>query len=150
MPNLCSLDLGKSCCCNTLPNCFEMVVCCVELNACILWELCFKYLLRGVKHDCATFTLADATKDHQVLNLIELTILSQSIAQVHTHCFVDERTLCFFCWLGHIFLNKFETLCMIFMLDGAHGFVRVHVFGRSFYSTTCCKFCCSPLTQIHM
>merc|ERR1712160_41091 len=118
-------DLGQSCSCYALANSLEVVVGRVELHWRNLWELGLEHLLCLGQHDVATGTLAHPTENHDVINLVELRVLRQAISQIHTDGLIDQTCTRLLRWIGHGLLDQLQALCMIIVLDGAHGGVWV-------------------------
>merc|ERR1711908_146069 len=113
------LQFRQSGCRNALPNSLEVVVGCVELDVRVLGEFFFQDFLSGVKHHAA--------KDHHVVDLVELAVLCQCIAQVHAHSLVKlAHLLCLF-RICHVLLDQLQTLCVSLVFDCAHVLVWVNV-----------------------
>mmetsp|Transcript_11103 Transcript_11103/g.20155 ORF Transcript_11103/g.20155 Transcript_11103/m.20155 type:complete len:401 (-) Transcript_11103:1169-2371(-) len=140
----------QGCCRNALPNCFEMVVSGVELNATVLRKLRRQNLFGCIQHEVSTCALAHTTKDHHMVDLVELRVLSKCIAQVHAHGFVDLAHRWLLCGISHGLLDQFQALRMIFVLDCAHVWMRVHVVFWHLDSAFCGKLCCATLAQVHV
>ena len=82
-----------------------------------------------------------------MINLVEFTIASKSIAKVSAHSLIDLLHLLCFITL-HGFLNQLQALSMVLVLDGAHVRMRVFVVGRNFHTTLGCQLGGSTLSKV--
>jgi len=146
----CSLDLWQCGSCDALTDSLEVIICSVELNASIFWELGLQNLLGNFKHEVATCTLADTTQNHDVVNLVELTVLCKAVTQIHANSLIEFAALRLSRWVCHCLLDQLQALRMVLVPDGAHLRVRVHEFLFAFNASLCCQFCCSSLAKVHV
>mmetsp|Transcript_11102 Transcript_11102/g.20151 ORF Transcript_11102/g.20151 Transcript_11102/m.20151 type:complete len:315 (-) Transcript_11102:1766-2710(-) len=142
---------GRQCrCCNALANSLEMVICSVELDARKLRKLCLQDLLCCVQHEVAATALAHPSKDHDMINRVELTILSKPISQVHSYSLVKPAHFGCLHWISHCFLDQLQALRVVLMCDRAHVRVRIHIVVWNLDASFCCKPCSTALTQVHV
>jgi len=127
-----------------------MVVCRVESGDFQIREVFLEHLLGSVQHEVSSCSFADSTQNHNVVDRVELHVLCQSIAKVHTNCLVDLSCLGFLGRVFHCFSDLFQTLCMVLMLDGAHILVGVLHFRSQFDACLWGEFRCTTLPQIHV
>mmetsp|Transcript_31917 Transcript_31917/g.101407 ORF Transcript_31917/g.101407 Transcript_31917/m.101407 type:complete len:269 (-) Transcript_31917:26-832(-) len=147
-----SLDLGKRGGGDALADALEVVVGGVELNLGVLGELLLQHLLRGFQHDVTAFALADAAQDHDVVDIVELAVLSERIAQVHTARLVDLGALRLLLGIsvGHGLLDKLQALRVVLVLDGPHVRMRELVGVRDFNAALDCKLRRTTLSQVQV
>mmetsp|Transcript_127998 Transcript_127998/g.180628 ORF Transcript_127998/g.180628 Transcript_127998/m.180628 type:complete len:214 (-) Transcript_127998:1246-1887(-) len=84
-----------------------------------------------------------------MIDLVELTVLCQSIAQVNTHGLVDLPDLRLLVRL-HCFLDQLEALRVILVLDGDHVGMRVLVVGRHLDTALGRQLRGATLSQVHV
>merc|ERR1719384_978459 len=144
------LQRRQGCSGNALPDSLEMIVCCMELDVLELGELCLQDLLGSVKHEVATRALAHTAQDHYVVNLVELAVLRQSVAQVDTGGLVDLTNLRLLFCICHALLDQLQALGMVFMPDRAQIRMWINVIFRNVHAALCCELRHSTLPQIHM
>merc|ERR1712241_1663509 len=114
------LQRRQGCGGNALPDSLEMIICRVELDVLVLRKLCLQDLLGRVKHEVPTRALAHAAQDHHMVDLVELAVLRQSVAQIDAGGLVDLTNRRLLLCICHRLLDQLQALGVILMLDRAH------------------------------
>mmetsp|Transcript_25359 Transcript_25359/g.64635 ORF Transcript_25359/g.64635 Transcript_25359/m.64635 type:complete len:382 (-) Transcript_25359:510-1655(-) len=144
------LDLGQGSRGDALTNTLEVIVSGVELNIRVIGELFLQHLLRGVQDDVASIALAHAAQDHDVVDVIELAVLPERVAQVHAASLVNLRALFLLLGIRHGLLDKLQTLRMVLVLDGPHFRVREFVMIRDVDTALHCELRRATLSQVQV
>merc|ERR1711865_411836 len=144
------LENGQCSCGDALSNSLEMIICRVELDVAILRELCHQDLLRHIQYEVSTSALAHTAKDHDVIDVVEFTVLSQAIAQVYTYGLIKLSHLRLLCWVGHCLLDQLQAPSMVFVFDCAHVWVRIDVVLWQYDASLRGKLGGTALAQIHV
>merc|ERR1719440_1192826 len=125
----------QSSCCNALTDSLEVIISSVELHLWEVRELSFQHLCGSLQHQVTSLALADTTQDHDMIDLVVLTVLSKTVAQVDTACPVEVAGLVRVAL--HCLLHQLEALGVVLVLDGAHVWMRELVVLRDISDLVC-------------
>mmetsp|Transcript_144901 Transcript_144901/g.263462 ORF Transcript_144901/g.263462 Transcript_144901/m.263462 type:complete len:245 (+) Transcript_144901:296-1030(+) len=85
-----------------------------------------------------------------MVNGVELTVLSEGVAKIHSDRLVELPHVRLLRRIGHGLLDQLQALCVIFMLHSAHVRVRVGVVFRQLDSRLRCQSGSTTLAQVHV
>mmetsp|Transcript_13656 Transcript_13656/g.38913 ORF Transcript_13656/g.38913 Transcript_13656/m.38913 type:complete len:281 (-) Transcript_13656:645-1487(-) len=121
----------------------------MELDVRQLGELGLEHLLGDVQHEIAALALADAAEDHHVVDLVELGVLCQRVAQVHPDGLIEVLHFGSLAGIGHGLLDHLQALSMVLVLDRNHVWIGILVLLRNLADLGR-KLCGTALSQVHV
>mmetsp|Transcript_40729 Transcript_40729/g.126950 ORF Transcript_40729/g.126950 Transcript_40729/m.126950 type:complete len:395 (-) Transcript_40729:464-1648(-) len=145
-----SLDLRQGGRRDALAHGLEVVVGRVELDGAQLRELRRQDLLRHVQHEVAALALAHPAEDHDVVDVVELEVLREGVAQIDADGLVDLARLRLLLRIVHRLLDELQALRVVLVLNGAHVGVGVGVVLRHLQARLGRQLRGAALAQVHV